>query len=47
MSLFSCTGQVTMRVAADAARISDPHALIRGSHAELEALAGVAESVSD
>jgi hypothetical protein len=42
ISLFSYAGQVTMGVAADAARIADPHALIQGFHEELEALAGVA-----
>ncbi|HZI10761.1 MAG TPA: wax ester/triacylglycerol synthase family O-acyltransferase [Myxococcus sp.] len=44
VSLFSYAGQVTMGVAADAARIADPHALIRGFHEELEALGGMATS---
>jgi diacylglycerol O-acyltransferase len=42
VSLFSYAGQVTVGVAADAARMPDPHALIRAFHDEMEALAGAA-----
>ncbi|MCY1016725.1 WS/DGAT/MGAT family O-acyltransferase [Pyxidicoccus sp. MSG2] len=41
VSLFSYAGQVTVGVAADAARMPDPHALIRAFHEEMAALAGV------
>lgn len=39
VSLFSYAGQVTVGVAADAGRVTDPHALIQAFHEELDALA--------
>ncbi|GHG68028.1 wax ester/triacylglycerol synthase family O-acyltransferase [Comamonas sp. JC664] len=39
ISLFSYAGQVTVGIAADAGRVSDPHALIQAFHEELDALA--------
>ncbi len=40
VSLFSYAGQVTMGVAADVARVPEPHLLINAFHDELEALGG-------